>query len=77
MQIDEAIKTLKGMNTRKDGKTTEALDLAIQALEEKSHLIDRPCDACEFHKENNCSNWECVFLERSEDGEVIKRNESK
>ena len=25
------------------------------------HLIDRPCSVCEFHKENGCCKWSCVF----------------
>lgn len=25
------------------------------------HLTDRPCAVCEFHKENGCSKWSCVF----------------
>ena len=25
------------------------------------HLIDRPCNVCEFHKENGCCKWDCVF----------------
>ena len=27
------------------------------------HLIDRPCEACEYHKETGCSQWSCVFEE--------------
>lgn len=38
-----------------------ALDLAIKALEQISHLKDRPCEACEFHTGDGCSKWECVF----------------
>ena len=25
------------------------------------HLFDRPCSVCEFHKENGCCKWSCVF----------------
>lgn len=32
------------------GEQKEALNLAIQALEQISHLTDRPCSVCEFHK---------------------------
>lgn len=39
----------------------EALDMAIQALENIGHLKDRPCSACEFRKENGCCKWDCVF----------------
>lgn len=38
-----------------------AFKMAIQALEEISHLVNRPCEACEFHGENGCCKWECVF----------------
>ena len=39
----------------------EALDLAIKALDQISHLKDRPCEACEFYTGEGCSKWECVF----------------
>lgn len=39
----------------------KALTYAIQAIEEISHLVNRPCEACEFHGENGCCKWECVF----------------
>ena len=42
----------------------EALDMAIQALENIGHLKDRPCSVCEFRKENGCSQWTCVFTDR-------------
>ena len=32
--------------------------------EKLSCLIDRPCTACKFHKENDCSIWSCVFEEK-------------
>ena len=37
--------------------------------EKLSCLIDRPCTACKFHKENGCSKWSCVFEEKSDDTE--------
>lgn len=43
------------------GEQKEALDMAIKALEQTSHLTDRPCPVCEFHTENGCSKWNCVF----------------
>lgn len=46
-----------------DGQYVEALDMAIKALEQTSHLIDRPCEACEFRKDNGCCKWSCVFEE--------------
>lgn len=29
------------------------------------HLLDRPCSVCEFHKENGCCKWSCVFEQES------------
>lgn len=43
------------------GEQKKALDLAIKALDQISHLKDRPCEACEYHTEEGCSKWECVF----------------
>ena len=34
--------------------------------EKLSCLIDRPCTACKFHKEEGCSKWTCVFEEKSD-----------
>ena len=44
-----------------EGEIGEALDMAIQALENIGHLTDRPCSVCEFRKENGCCKWDCVF----------------
>lgn len=43
------------------GDQKEVLRMAIKALEQISHLKDRPCEACEFYTEEGCSKWECVF----------------
>ena len=45
-------------------KCLEFWDMAIQALENIGHLKDRPCSVCEFHKENGCCKWTCVFTDR-------------
>lgn len=47
-------------------KRKKAFDIAIKALEQISHLIDRPCEACEFRKDNGCCKWDCVFEEDKE-----------
>lgn len=47
-------------------KYREALNMAIKALEQTSHLIARPCEMCEFYTEDGCSKWECVFEEDKE-----------
>lgn len=39
----------------------EAIDTAISAIKLIGHLNNRPCEACEFHKENGCCKWICVF----------------
>lgn len=49
-----------------DEKRKKSLDVAIKALEKISHLIDRPCEACEFRKDNGCCKWGCVFEEDKE-----------
>lgn len=43
--------------------SSEEETMGIKALELISYLNDRPCEACEFHKENGCSRWDCVFEE--------------
>ena len=43
-------------------------DMAITALELMDTLIDRPCSACRYHKENGCCKWNCVF-----DGHIGKK----
>lgn len=40
---------------------SEALDMAIEAIEQVGCLTDRPCSVCRFKTENGCSRWECVF----------------
>ena len=42
-------------------KRKKAIKAAIKALENIGHLKDRPCDVCEFRKENGCCKWDCVF----------------
>lgn len=44
------------------GETEDYTDIAIQALEQISHLNGRPCEVCDFHTEKGCSKWECVFI---------------
>lgn len=41
--------------------TQEIIDMAIKALDQVSHLNNRPCEACEYHKETGCVKWECIF----------------
>lgn len=43
-----------------------------------SCLIDRPCTACKFHKEEGCSKWSCIFEEKSDvpEGEYIKKEDA-
>lgn len=47
--------------------------------EKLSCLIDRPCTACKFHKEEGCSKWSCIFEEKSdvpENTDLISREEA-
>ena len=48
------------------GMRSETLDNAIKAVKKISHLIDRPCNACEFKKDNGCCKWACGFEEDKE-----------
>lgn len=48
----------------KDSRMLMACKMAISALENIGHLKDRPCSVCEFHKENGCCKWTCVFTDR-------------
>lgn len=71
MKREQAIEELKGIKSAYADKKfheerlmkseEQALDMAMKALENIGHLTDRPCDVCEFHKENGCSQWTCVF----------------
>ena len=62
MTNEEAIKELTlDVYDGTDSKLAQALQMAIAALENIGHLKDRPCDVCEFNKENGCCKWECVF----------------
>lgn len=54
------------MDSEVKSEYLEAMRVAIKAIDKISHLIDRPCEACEFHKENGCSKWNCVFEEAEE-----------
>ena len=63
MTREEAIKELKDIRDTSNPKAQEILDNAIKRLELLGHLKDRPCSVCEFHKENGCCKWSCVFDE--------------
>lgn len=63
-QAMDLLDNLVGMvedNNESDYDT--ALKMGKDAIVRLDHLIDRPCEACEFHKENGCSRWDCVFEE--------------
>ena len=34
-------------------------------------LVNRPCEACKYHGENGCSQWNCVFDEKPDDSEEM------
>ena len=66
MTRPEAISELSEMKTDAwtDERQMKALTMAINAIENIGHLKDRPCDVCEFHNENGCCKWTCVFTDR-------------
>jgi hypothetical protein len=39
----------------------DALNEAVEAIEQVRCLTDRPCSVCRFKTENGCNRWECVF----------------
>lgn len=43
--------------------TLTAFDMAHKAIELIGCLNNRPCEACEYHGENGCCKWTCVFDE--------------
>lgn len=53
---------IQSMSNQLEGDI-EALDMAIKALEQINCLTDRPCEVCEYHSENGCSRWKCIFEE--------------
>lgn len=61
MTNEEAKRNLAYAKRWGDKPDDEALDKAMKALELMSHLKNRPCSACEYHKENGCCKWSCVF----------------
>lgn len=63
MTDEEAIKQLKKCKSFHNGSYGTAIDMAIKALEQTSHLKDRPCEVCEFHSDKGCSKWKCIFEE--------------
>lgn len=42
-------------------------------------LEDRPCNVCEFHTEEGCNKWSCVFEEEPDEpsGDLISREKAK
>ena len=56
----EHINTCEGVFYR---TRTEAVDKGIEAIKLIGHLRNRPCQACEFRKEDGCCKWDCVFDE--------------
>ena len=61
MTRSEALQILDTIPTI--GEQVDALEMAISALELITHLNNRPCEACEYHSDNGCSKWDCVFDE--------------
>lgn len=47
--------------TEKEKETIRMNEKAKQALELMAHIKDRPCLACEFKVNGDCTKWTCVF----------------
>lgn len=67
MTSEKALKLLKkdglALTESEAEQFCKAYDMAVKAFELMEHIKDRPCEACEFRKENGCSKWDCVFDE--------------
>lgn len=69
-KIQEAIEIINRENDPNDKKVwevfpeyREALDMSITALNIIDCLNNRPCEACKFKVDGNCTKWDCVFDE--------------
>lgn len=69
MKIEQAMKDLFGIKqnmieTHMHNDTDLiVIDMARQALELMEHIKDRPCEACEYKVDGNCTRWNCEFDE--------------
>lgn len=65
MTIEKALEILNETSflaSDKEAKEIEeAIQIATRTIKTLCYLKDRPCEVCEFHSENGCSKWECVF----------------
>lgn len=63
MKREDAIRFLENISLyqQPDSNYRDALEMAINALETIGHLTGRPCDVCEYHSEQGCCKWDCVF----------------
>ena len=63
MTIEKALEILNETSFLASDKESKEIKEAIQIATRtiKTLLKDRPCEVCEFHSENGCSKWECVF----------------
>ena len=63
-ELQESHDTMRNYDIEEtESRLMEALKMGISALENIGHLKDRPCDVCEFNKENGCCKWTCVFCD--------------
>ena len=67
MNIEQALNELLGLeqsmreNHWGNDRDFVAIDMSRQALELMQHIKDRPCLACEFKVNGDCTKWTCVF----------------
>ena len=59
--MNTTIEHLRKLKSIHNGSYGADIDEAIEAIEQISCLMDRPCSVCKFKTENGCSCYECVF----------------
>ena len=66
-KIEKALKLLKknilAHNEEEAEQFCDAYDMSVKALELINCLKDRPCEACNFKIDGNCTKWNCIFDE--------------
>ena len=61
--LDLAIKALEQQSNIHD-RCKKCVEFSEQV---SRYLTDRPCSVCDYHTEDGCSKWDCVFEEVNAD----------
>ena len=67
MKIEQAVREMIGIeqnmieNHFGTDNDLAIFDMARQALDLMGHIKDRPCEACEFKVNGDCTKWTCIF----------------